>query len=660
MITIVTVNFNNAPATSGLLRSLERQTNRDFDVVVVDNDSNADDRASIGAYAAQSPLKLDVIYSDRNRGFSGGNNLAIRKALAQGSDWILLINNDTTVLPEFVAQLIAQLPTEPSVVGIAIDEGARTVQAGEIKWLRSTLPHRAAPGGAATYAIGAGMLVHRDVFERIGLLDEAYFLYFEDADFSMRARNAGIPIVYRSQPTIAHRTSESTSQLGNPLLLRYHARNAIRFNGKNGPFWVRALTPIMAIARIAWQTPKILLGIHREESRAIALGVLDAVFGRWGRIPTESVIAIECESLEDTSWGVARMIRGALAEVAANPATYPNIRFDLYFKGRVPDEPWISAPMFRTHVVRLPKWLPVPVSFSLYYFVFLPIRLWFARPAVTYWPNYMLPIIAPAPSLVMLTEDVWYEARNPRRALRYRLGYRIFATWAARKATRIMAISHASRARVAQLFGIASDRIVVNELAVDTPNRAVIPMTGPYVLFVGQALERRHLREALIAFERIAETRTDLRFVAIGPDKYDPPIVADRVHAINTRLGRPAVQHIPWVSHGDLIRFYAGATALVYVSDVEAFGLPPLEALSYDVPAVLREDPLNREIYGEHAFYTPSGSAADIEAALRRALDDDAHRKRIRAEASRIISRYTWKAHAQHLIAALTELTRHS
>src|SRR5687767_7721506 len=85
-ITIVTVNYNCASNTIALLRSLEQQEDTRFSVIVVDNDSRAEDRALLGEYAAGSPLALDIIYSDTNRGFSGGNNLAIRKALAQGTE----------------------------------------------------------------------------------------------------------------------------------------------------------------------------------------------------------------------------------------------------------------------------------------------------------------------------------------------------------------------------------------------------------------------------------------------------------------------------------------------------------------------------------------------------------------------------------------------
>jgi GT2 family glycosyltransferase len=283
MLTLITVNYNCATKTLELLRSLERQTDPNFDVIVVDNDSAPEDRSMLGEYAVASPLKLDVIHSATNRGFSGGNNLAIRKALAQGSEWILLLNPDTTVGPDF----IAQLPQEEGIVALPLDEGGHTAYAGIIKWLRPTLPHLYQPelDRADIYAIGAGILIHKEVFEKIGMLDERYFLYFEDADFSMRARRAGIPMMFLTAPIISHGVSQSTKRLGRPLLLRYHARNALLFNWIHGPWWVRGALIGASIYGIILQLLKILLmPSRRPQSWAIAAGILDFYAKRFGKI----------------------------------------------------------------------------------------------------------------------------------------------------------------------------------------------------------------------------------------------------------------------------------------------------------------------------------------------------------------------------------------
>lgn len=285
-MTIITVNFNGSEDTIALLRSLEQQTDRNFDVIVVDNDSSLDSRAVLAAYASTCPLQLDVIFSDRNRGFSGGNNLGIRKALAQHADWLVMLNNDTTVAPDFVAQLRSVLRT-PALVALPLQEGGDTAFAGNVRWLHSTLQHLHEPvtklGGH--YVIGAAFAVHRDVVRAVGLMDERFFLYFEDAEYSLRVERVGSPIAYAQEPTVFHKVSASTSRLGSPLLLRYHMRNALLLNSIHGSLWVRIVLPAWAIFSMFKQLVKIVfLPEQRDQSLAIAIGILDFYANRFGKI----------------------------------------------------------------------------------------------------------------------------------------------------------------------------------------------------------------------------------------------------------------------------------------------------------------------------------------------------------------------------------------
>lgn len=294
MLTIITVNFNCADETLGLLRSLERQDNTQFSVIVVDNDSRPEDRTKLGAYAANSRLTLDIIYSDTNRGFSGGNNLAIRKALAQNVPWMLLLNPDTIAPVDLVGRLHQLIDDEPAIWGLPLAEPNRIAYAGFVQWLKPTLRHLSHWPLAYSllqkhrlYAIGAALLVHREVFERIGLLDERYFLYFEDADFSMRAHAVGIPVKFAREPLIRHGVSKSTHTLGSPLLLRYHARNSLLFNRTHGPAWVRIALPFTVVYGIIRQSLKVLcMPSRRAQSRAILDGIIDFYAHRFGNIKT--------------------------------------------------------------------------------------------------------------------------------------------------------------------------------------------------------------------------------------------------------------------------------------------------------------------------------------------------------------------------------------
>lgn len=367
-------------------------------------------------------------------------------------------------------------------------------------------------------------------------------------------------------------------------------------------------------------------------------------------------IGIECESIEDDSYGVARLIAKLLEQLAGRPELARTHRFVLYFNNRIPDLPFLNTPIFEKRLVGLPRW-GLPSSFSIYYYLLLPLELWRNKPAAMYYPNYMLPVIHPprVPSLVMMTEDIYREAKNPKLPLRYRAAYLLFSLfWAARRATKVMAISKSSRDTLAR-EGIARARIAVNELAVD-PAQPVAATPGKFVLWVGQAFERRHLREALAAFADIARDMPDLTFRIVGPDKYNPPIIEESSRLINQRLNRPAVIWQHKVGDAELASHYAGASALVYVSDAEAFGLPPLEALSYGAMPVVADVPVSREVYGEHAFYARTPSVDAIGTALREALTDTGRRNRVKAAAPSILKRYTWSAHADRWLKIMQRI----
>ncbi|HXK36925.1 MAG TPA: glycosyltransferase family 2 protein [Candidatus Paceibacterota bacterium] len=288
MLSIITVNFNNAAATCRLVHSLESQTDHDFEVVIVDNASEADDRAILGEAIACSALNAQIYWSDVNGGFAAGTNLGIRLALSHGAQWIALINNDALASPDAIAMLKGSLTRmEPAVVALPLLERGRTVRAGIVRWLSTTLPHafEVPPPDARIYAVGGGMAFHRDVHGRLGPLDERYFLYFEDADYSERARKAGIPVVIADISALSHEVSATTSRLGSPLLLRYHMRNALLFNAIHGPWWVRIALPGWSIFSMVKQLIKIaFLPSRRPQSHAIAAGILDFYAHRFGHI----------------------------------------------------------------------------------------------------------------------------------------------------------------------------------------------------------------------------------------------------------------------------------------------------------------------------------------------------------------------------------------
>lgn len=296
-LNIVTINYNSSENTIKLLESLKNQTDKDFEIIVIDNNSK-----DIGQLMDYKTSETNIIFikNDQNLGYSGGNNVGIKKALyppaGGGEDWILLLNNDTWVETDFISRLKANLdnreglPAQAGITGLAINEGDRTAYAGQVDWLKPTLSHITTLNVVMSksvdklYAIGGAILIHKNVFDKIGLLDENYFLYFEDADFCQKARKAGVPISFLTEIKIYHSVSASTKKLGSPMLLRYHYRNALYFNLKNGPFYIKLLVWPWSWLIIVKQIIKLITGKNKEHSLAILKGVGGWYTGKMGKI----------------------------------------------------------------------------------------------------------------------------------------------------------------------------------------------------------------------------------------------------------------------------------------------------------------------------------------------------------------------------------------
>ncbi|KKS11130.1 MAG: hypothetical protein A3I32_00240 [Candidatus Yanofskybacteria bacterium RIFCSPLOWO2_02_FULL_45_10] len=372
-------------------------------------------------------------------------------------------------------------------------------------------------------------------------------------------------------------------------------------------------------------------------------------------------IGIECESIEGDSWGVGRITNELLRELANRPELQRAYRFHLYFKSSIPDYDYLNSPLFIKHLVRIPF---LPNSFSLYYYLYLPILSWFQKLDLMYFPNYMLPLFFGRKSLVVTTNDVYREMHNKDLPWRYRLAYRIFATWAAKQATRLMTISTAAKTEIAQLFKIKPERISVNYLAVKKPELGIINndtlflIPDSYLLYVGQAFPRRHLRETMLAFEKIAPRFPNLKLFTVGQDKYRPAIIESLRQTINQRLGSERIIHRNRVSEAELVNLYQHARLVIYLSDSEAFGLPPLEGLANGTIPVVVDEPLNQEIYGEQGaiFVKDPYDIEAVASTLTDALENQAKRSAIEAQSKAITEKFTWQKHATRWLKLVREI----
>ncbi len=255
-VTCVVLNYNGWQDTFACVRSLLAQDYPALSILMVDNASTDESAARL---RAEFP-HVELVESPVNHGFSAGNNTGIRLALARGADFIWLLNNDTVAPPDTCSHLVASA-AEPivGIVGTVLHylHAPGTIQAWGGGTLRRSIGFSRhftalAPLGPDSFLTFASVLLRREMLAQIGLLDDGYFMYFEDADLCFRARAAGWKLVVAPETAVLHKEGGSAGGPhlpADPARLARSARivtaSGMRFLSRHGR--PRRLAPLLYV-----------------------------------------------------------------------------------------------------------------------------------------------------------------------------------------------------------------------------------------------------------------------------------------------------------------------------------------------------------------------------------------------------------------------------
>jgi GT2 family glycosyltransferase len=251
LVGVVTVTFNSAPVLADFMRSMETQEYGLIRMWAVDNASSDDSLEQLRSWHFPG---LQVIASENNVGVAEGNNQGIRAALEAGCEYVLLLNNDVYFEPDLIGELIQGLAdhacnmTTPKIY--YADEPHRIWAAGgrfrtDFAYLNQHVGDKEIDSGQyadprpISYAPTCCLLVKREVFEVVGLMDARFFVYFDDTDFMIRALRAGFITYYLPRPQLWHKVSSLTGE-ESPFSQRYYARNRAFFIRKHLGAWTLA------------------------------------------------------------------------------------------------------------------------------------------------------------------------------------------------------------------------------------------------------------------------------------------------------------------------------------------------------------------------------------------------------------------------------------
>ena len=286
-LSIITINYNGFKDTSELIETLPLEDDT-IEVIVVDNASKEDEATII----EQRYPQVQVIRSNKNLGFAGGNNLGIKAARGK---YLFFVNNDTVFRPQTSDfKLLVNRLESSEKIGIVCPKirftwGDNPIQyAGYTPLSRITMRNEAIGCGESDhgqydtahptpYAHGAAMMVKREVIEKAGLMPECYFLYYEELDWSMMIRRAGYDIWYEPAVTIYHKESQTTGQ-NSTLKSYYMTRNRLLFVRRNDASFSRYLSYFYLICMVACRDLlKYSLQRRFDLAKASLFGVRDFI-----------------------------------------------------------------------------------------------------------------------------------------------------------------------------------------------------------------------------------------------------------------------------------------------------------------------------------------------------------------------------------------------
>lgn len=291
------VNFNGSKDTFSCLDSLDKVELGEFElsVVVVDNAS----RENFQIEKKYNNFELKIIRSDKNLGFAGGQNLAIKFALENNKDYVVVLNNDVLIDRDFIVELLKTFDEKKDcgIVSPKIyfakgyefhkdkykeEEKGKVIwyAGGKIDWQNVIATHRGVDEvdkeqyeqlEKTDFASGCCEMIKAEVFEKIGLFDEKYFLYYEDNDLSQRAKKQGFSVYYQPKAYLWHLNAGSTGGSGSSLHDYYITRNRLLFGLKFASFKAK-----IALLRESF---KLIFAGRPWQKR----GAFDFYLGRFGK-----------------------------------------------------------------------------------------------------------------------------------------------------------------------------------------------------------------------------------------------------------------------------------------------------------------------------------------------------------------------------------------
>ncbi len=253
---VIILNWESAKETIQCIHSLNKSSFSDFIPLVVDNHSRDN---SVQEIKSQFP-HIEILETEKNQGYAGGNNVGMQAAFSKGADAVLILNNDTEVTEDFLENILklAKESPSPCLIGgcpVLYSNPSILDHLGGIwnseKACFDLVGYRAPLSSLSSFAslsldyvCGCALYIDKEIFKKLGLFEERYFLFWEEADYCAKAKKKGIEIKVCMHAIVKHKVSHSFT--GYSALKTY-------FWWRNRFFWIKRNQPYLYYYKMLWK-----------------------------------------------------------------------------------------------------------------------------------------------------------------------------------------------------------------------------------------------------------------------------------------------------------------------------------------------------------------------------------------------------------------------
>ena len=283
----VIITWNQRDETLDCLASLRRATHPNLRLIVVDNGSND---GTAEAIRTEYPA-AEILHNGTNRGFAAAVNQGTRHALARGAEFVFWLNNDTVVEPEALAALLAEAGRERAGILIPL---ITYFDQPQVVWSAGaglnplTLEIRANTLGAIDrgqwqevldrqHATACASLIPRATLDKVGLLDERFFYYYDDADYSLRVIRAGLRILFVPQARVQHKVARASGGVDTTYHRYWMGRSSVIYFRKHVRGWRWAIVAPYRLASAVRTTARLVLRCKGATAAAYLRGLRDGM-----------------------------------------------------------------------------------------------------------------------------------------------------------------------------------------------------------------------------------------------------------------------------------------------------------------------------------------------------------------------------------------------